>query len=182
MKYVFFVCLGCCLVVARAHGQRTSDLADSVQASPDFSFITFDAQKILSADLKGKVIVLDFWSTDCTPCRKSMPQLEDFYKQYRNNPNVAFYLVNSGWESFAKAKAFVTSGRSGFLFFSWGRRYDLPFAYDSASATLNAFGFDSNPSTVIIDRHFRIRLKHSGYIEKLKDFLGQRVEKYLAER
>lgn len=111
-----------------------------------------------------------------------MPQLEEFYLHYKNNPNVAFYLVNSGWEPIEKARAFAASKRSTFLFFSWGSTYDLPFAYDSGSVTLKAFGFDSNPSTVLIDAQFRTRIKHSAYIENLKDFLTQHVESYLAEQ
>lgn len=182
MKIVLFAGLSFCLLSAQARAQQASEPADSIQASPDFSFVTFDGQKVSSANLKGKVIVLDFWSTDCNPCRRSMPQLEKFYERYRTNPRVAFYLVNSGWESFDRAKAFADSKRHSFLFFSWGKRYDLPFAYDSGSVTLKAFGFDSNPSTVIIDARSRIRLRHSGYVESLKDFLVRHVESYLAEQ
>ena len=182
MKLLFFVCLGCICVLSESRGQNTTKADDSVQVSPDFCFITLGGQKVMSSDLKGKVVVLDFWSTDCTPCVKSMPQLEEFYQRYKNNPNVAFYLVNSGWEPIEKAKTFATSKRSSFLFFSWGTRYDLPFAYDSASVTLKAFDFDSNPSTVIIDAKCRIRLRHSGYVEKVKDFLVDHVERCLVER
>lgn len=111
-----------------------------------------------------------------------MPQMEDFYRRYKNDPRVAVYLVNSGWEPIEKARAFASSKRSSFLFFSWGATYDLPFAYDSGSVTLNAFNLDSNPSTIIIDTRSRIRVKHSGYIEKSYDFLSEHVERYLAER
>ena len=149
--------------------------------SPDFEFITLAGKHISSANLKGKVIVLDFWSTDCTPCRKSMPQMEEFYQKYKSNQKVAIYLVNSGWEPIEKAKDFANTKRSGFLFFSWGTKYDLPFAFDQDSKTLKAFGFDSNPSTVIIDSKFRIRLKHSGFVKEIKDFLSKHVDKYLTE-
>jgi thiol-disulfide isomerase/thioredoxin len=182
MKSLLVFYLACCFFLTESGWQQHAQSADPTQVSPDFSFITLDGQKILSSSLKGKVVVLDFWSTDCNPCRKSMPQLEEFYQRYKNNPKVAFYLVNSGWEPIEKAKAFATSKRSSFLFFSWGTTYDLPFVYDNGSLTLKAFGFDSNPSTVIIDGQSRIRVKHSGYIEKLKDFLSQQVESHLAER
>jgi thiol-disulfide isomerase/thioredoxin len=155
---------------------------DSSQVSPEFKFVTLGGQQVSSADLKGKVIVLDFWSTDCNPCRKSMPQMEEFYRRYKNDARVAVFLVNSGWEPFEKAREFASSKRSSFLFFSWGAKYDLPFAYDAESATMKTFNLDSNPSTIIIDGSFRIRVKHSGYIEKFYDFLTQHVEEYLTER
>ena len=182
MKSLLFVCLGCFFFLAESRGQEVVQPDDSMQVSPDFCFITLDGHRVLSSDLKGKVVVLDFWSTDCTPCRKSMPQLEQFYQRYRNNPRVAFYLVNSGWEPIENARAFATSKRSSFLFISWGSTYDLPFAYDSASVTLKAFRFDSNPSTVIIDTRSRIRVKHSGYIEKVNEFLTAHVEQSLTDQ
>lgn len=182
MKTILFACFAYFFFFAQAPAQQASEHADTVKASPQFSFVTFDGRKVVSSSLEGKVVVLDFWSTDCNPCRKSMPQLEEFYERYRNNPRVAVYLVNSGWESFDRAKAFADSRRHSFLFFSWGKRYDLPFAYDSGSVTLGAFGLDSNPSTVIIDSQSRIRLKHSGYIENLKEFLVRHVDSYLAEQ
>jgi thiol-disulfide isomerase/thioredoxin len=180
MKTVLFTCLSCCLFLAQSHAQAKSDAGDTTKVSPEFKFVTLNGQPVLSADLRGKVIVLDFWSTDCNPCRKSMPQMEDFYRRYKNDPRVAVFLVNSGWETIDKARAFASTKRSSFLFFSWGSRYDLPFAYDSGSVTMKAFNFNSNPSTIIIDTAFQIRVRHSGYIEKFYDYLTEHVERYLA--
>jgi hypothetical protein len=111
-----------------------------------------------------------------------MPQMEKFCQQYRNDPRVVVYLVNSGWETIEKAQRFSESKRSSFLFFSWGTKYDLPFAYDQGSSTLKAFKLDSNPSTIIIDTKFKIRVKHSGFIKEFYDFLNNHVQQYLAEK
>jgi thiol-disulfide isomerase/thioredoxin len=175
--YLIFLCLP----LLNFNAQEEKNEQNPIRLSPDFEFITLSGEHISSANLKGKVIVLDFWSTDCTPCRKSMPQIEEFYQKYKSNQRVAIYLVNSGWEPIEKAKEFAENKRSGFLFFSWGTKYDLPFAYDQGSKTLKAFGLDSNPSTIIIDSKFKIRLKHSGFITDVNDFLSQQVDQYLAE-
>jgi len=108
--------------------------------------------------------------------------MEKFYQQYKNDQRVAIYLVNSGWEMIDKAKDFANTKRSSFLFFSWGTKYDLPFAYDKGSSTIKAFSLDSNPSTIIIDAKFRIRVEHSGFIKDFYDFLTKHVEQYLAEK
>jgi hypothetical protein len=92
------------------------------------------------------------------------------------------YLVNSGWETIEKAKDFADTKRSSFLFISWEKKYELPFAYDTGSSTMKAFVIDSNPSTIIIDAKFRIRVKHSGFIENYYDFLSKHVEQFLAEK
>ena len=182
MKPSLFILLLVAFGATRSTGQGMEFANDSISTAPEFSFLTLDGDPVSSSSLKGKVIILDFWSSDCNPCRRSMPQLEEFHRHYKSDPRVAFYFVNSGWETLEKAKAFSSRGRSGVLLFSWGEKYDLPFAYDRGSSTLKAFGFDSNPSTVIIDAKFRIRHKHAGYEENLSKYLSERVDRYLGER
>ena len=182
MKIFLFCLLFLCLSFHDFNAQEKKKAQNAIQTSPDFEFITLAGKRISSSDLKGKIIVLDFWSTDCNPCRKSMPEMEKFYQKYKNNQKVAIYLVNSGWESIEKAKDFANSKRSSFLFISWGKKYDLPFAYDQDSKTLKAFGIDSNPSTIIIDSKFRIQLKHSGFVKNIDNYLSQHVDEYLAEK
>ena len=81
-----------------------------------------------------------------------------------------------------KARDFANDKRSGFLFFSWGTKYDLPFAYDQGSRTIKAFGIDSNPSTIVIDAKSRIRMKHSGFIVNIKEVLAEQIDRCLAEK
>jgi len=177
LSCLFYFALSTLISAQRGHCQ-----SDSMQMSPEFKFATLADQEVSSKDLKGKVIVLDFWSSDCNPCKKSMPQLEKFYQQYKNNPKVVLYCVNSGWETLEKAKNFASSKRSSFLFIPAGTPYDLPFAYDSGSATMKAFNLELNPSTVIIDSKFRVRVKHSAFIADFYDFLTKHVEEYLADK
>jgi thiol-disulfide isomerase/thioredoxin len=179
MRSILIFCVLAGIGVTSSCGQETASASDSGHAAPEFKFIMLSGEQVFSSSLKGRVLVLDFWSSDCGPCRRSMPQLEEFYRRYRSDPRVAFYFVNSGWETLEKAKAFASSGRSGILGISWGSKYELPFAYDAGSTTLKAFGFDSNPSTVIIDQRFLIRIRHSGYIEKFYDYLKENVERCL---
>ena len=182
MKIFFLFCLSFCFISTHSNSQIMHDEKDSIQISPDFEFITLSGQQVTSENLRGKIIVLDFWSSTCAPCRKSLPQMEKFYEQYKNDSRVVIYLVNSGWETIEKAKDFADTKRSSFLFFSWGKKYDLPFAYDKGSLTMKAFVIDSNPSTIIIDAKFRIRVNHSGFIENYYDFLSKHVEQFLAEK
>jgi thiol-disulfide isomerase/thioredoxin len=182
MRPAFCLLLFLCLIPASSNAQTAIAVKDTTDIAPAFQFVTLNGENVSSDNLKGKVVVLDFWSSDCGPCVKSMPQMERFYQKYKDDKRVAIYLVNSGWESFEKAKSFAKGKREHFLFFSWGEKYDLPFAYDNASATLKKFRLDSNPSTIIIDAGFRIRVKHSGYIKDFYDFLNGHVDHLLAQQ
>jgi tetratricopeptide (TPR) repeat protein len=59
--------------------------------SPDFSIVTADGEYITSDDLRGKVVLLDFWGTWCGPCRSSIPDLKRLAKKYSDKE---FILVS----------------------------------------------------------------------------------------
>jgi thiol-disulfide isomerase/thioredoxin len=52
------------------------------QPAPDFTVTTFGGHTLTSADLKGDVIILNFWATWCGPCRRELPLLEAAFRAY----------------------------------------------------------------------------------------------------
>jgi len=65
------------------------------QQIPDFSMTTIDGKTVHIADLKGKVVMLQFTASWCSVCRKEMPHIEaDIWKKNKNNPNFALYGIN----------------------------------------------------------------------------------------
>jgi len=50
------------------------------EPAPDFQVETFDGKKLSLADFKGQVVILNFWATWCTPCRKELPTLDTYYR------------------------------------------------------------------------------------------------------
>jgi thiol-disulfide isomerase/thioredoxin len=55
------------------------------EPAPKFTLRTLDGQKITFDELKGKVVILNFWATWCVPCRTEMPLLEVFERKFRDN-------------------------------------------------------------------------------------------------
>lgn len=65
------------------------------QQVPDFSMTTIDGKTIRMADLKGKVVMLQFTASWCSVCRKEMPHIEaDIWKKHKTNPNFALYGID----------------------------------------------------------------------------------------
>src|SRR5690606_41666590 len=65
--------------------------------APGFSLKDLDGKEVSLEDLKGKVVVLDFWATWCAPCIKSFPAMQMAVDKYKEDPEVAFLFINT-WE------------------------------------------------------------------------------------
>ena len=62
--------------------------------APDFQFFDAGGDAVSRESFAGKVAVLDFWATQCQPCREMLPALDAVRRKYAGNPNVVFYAVN----------------------------------------------------------------------------------------
>jgi len=70
-------------VAAVAFSPAAATAAPKVgQPAPNFTVTTFDGRTVKLADLKGDVVILNFWATWCAPCRKELPTLEAAYRAY----------------------------------------------------------------------------------------------------
>ena len=139
------------LVCFRCQSDQNKNKYRAHGTAPYFTMQTLDGKIINSSDLKGKIILLDFWDTHCGPCIQLMPHMEKLYMKYKDNPDVVIFIVNAGWQSIDEAKSFVSK-----------HNYELPFAYMTKQES-RKLKVREIPKTIIIDKQFNYRLQHVGY-------------------
>ncbi len=121
-------------------------------APADLSTIKFkDAKgKVISlADLKGKVIFLNFWATWCPPCLAEMPSINKFYEQFKEDGDVVFIMVDADGD-FSKSQAYMDR-----------KKYKMP-VYAFASDLPEKIFKGSLPTTVVFDKKGRISFQGEG--------------------
>lgn len=121
-------------------------------AAPNFQLPALPAsgQIIQLADLRGKVVYVDFWASWCGPCRVSFPQLD----KIRNE------LAARGFEVLAIN---VDEDSEDAMKFLAELPVSYPVVYDSLGATPQAYGILGMPTGFIVDREGVVRGVHQGF-------------------
>lgn len=73
---------------------------------PEFSLTTFDGSSIQSSDLRGKVVVINFWASWCTTCADEAEDLQTVWKEFEPDGKVVFLGVDYS-DTEAEAKAYI---------------------------------------------------------------------------
>lgn len=108
----------------------------------EFAVQDEDGNVISNQDLKGKVVVLDFWFIGCGPCWKKFPHLQELHEKYSQHPNVAIYAVNRPMSSDRPRQSFEATKAKG---------YDFTVLQGSQQM-MDDFGIYVYPTVVILDK------------------------------
>ena len=112
------------------------------ESAPLFEARTFDGGTIKLADLRGKVVLLDFWATWCSPCVAQLPQVEQLYEAFGANDKFAMIGMSLDWD-IEKARSFLARRPLKWPQVSLGNM--------DTSAVVKQYGVGSIPMTVLID-------------------------------
>jgi thiol-disulfide isomerase/thioredoxin len=135
----------------------------------EFSFVDGSEGKVTPASLKDKVGVLEFWGTNCAPCKSHTPLLEEAYQELKSE-NVAFYAVSTDQPQIPTEVVQKTLE-------SWGASFPLLRDPDrNANGVLNV---KLTPSLLLVSADGKLQDFHVGMIES-SDELVRKVKKLLA--
>jgi thiol-disulfide isomerase/thioredoxin len=76
--------------------------------APDLELTTLEGEMIRLSDLRGKVVLINFWASWCPPCRSEMPAMEQIHLEYGPDGFVILAVNNLRQDDLAKADQFVT--------------------------------------------------------------------------
>lgn len=125
------------------------------ETAPSFALLDLDGKKVDISDLKGKVVVVDFWATWCGPCIASFPGMQKMVNKYKDKPDVRFVFIDT-WEQGEKkeknAGDFMTS-----------KKYTFHVLMDNDNKVVEQFKVNGIPTKFVIDKEGVIRYKSVGY-------------------
>jgi peroxiredoxin len=132
-------------------------------AAPDFTVQDSDSKVTLS-QLRGKVVVLNFWATWCAPCVEEVPSLEQLQQKMKSKGVVVLAVS-------------VDEDGTAYRQFLERHKVDLLTVRDASQKSNNLYGTFKFPETYIIDRNGIMRRKFIGQVDwsepEIVDFLGK---------
>lgn len=123
------------------------------QPGPDITVTRLDGGSIKLSELRGKVVLLNFWATYCDPCRAEMPAMEKVYKEVADKGGIVVAVDQK--ESAATVRKFVEE--FGLTF---------PIALDEKGAAGAVYGVQYMPTSFFIDKEGVVRYMKVGQMEE----------------
>jgi len=125
----------------------------ALDAAPEFKLRCLDGSEVSLSSYKGKIVIIDFWSIYCPPCREEIPGFVEIYQKLKDR-GVEILGINLDRDD-EKVKAFIEANK-----------VDYPILF-STKEVLDAYGGgQAIPTTFILDRNLKIVKKHVAFTEK----------------
>lgn len=165
-RYLFLLLFILTISISKAQNNN-GDIILVGDKAPLFSVTTLNGETFDLAQLKGKVIYLNFFATWCGPCLKELPYVEDkIWKSIKNDDFVMLVIgrehSNEELQKFRKQKSFT-----------------FPMAADPERKIYSQFAEQNIPRNVIIDKTGKVIYSKHGFTEKEFDEMIQFIKKNL---
>jgi len=125
------------------------------EKAPVFALVDLNGKRIDLGELKGKVVIVDFWATWCGPCKASFPGMQKMVNKYKDDPNVKFVFIDTwekGDEKQKNAAEFIANNK-----------YTFQVLMDNDDKVVAEFKVEGIPTKFVIDKNGMVRFKSVGF-------------------
>ena len=165
--FIFMVSLLVLGTLARVNAQEKETLVKVGDDVPEFVVEMFDGQKINIKDLKGKIVLINFWATWCPPCQEELKRVQkEIIDRFKGKDFV--FLAISREESKEQVKKFRE--RNGYTF---------PMGLDPERRIYSKFATATIPRNFIIDKKGKIVEIEVGYTKEAFAKMIEKLERLL---
>lgn len=165
--FIFTVSLLVLGTLARVNAQEKETLVKVGDDVPEFVVEMFDGQKINIKDLKGKIVLINFWATWCPPCQEELKRVQkEIIDRFKGKDFV--FLAISREESKEQVKKFRE--RNGYTF---------PMGLDPERRIYSKFATATIPRNFIIDKKGKIVEIEVGYTKEAFAKMIEKLERLL---
>lgn len=133
--------------------------------APDFTLTSLQGSVIRLSELRGKVVIVEFWAMWCLPCRELLPELNKVYEKFKDkNFELLGISVDRGGDALSRVRAFA-------------KEYAIiyPIMVDNGKVNV-AYGVSGIPAMFIIDKEGKVVSRHMGFIPGFADKLSKEIE------
>jgi peroxiredoxin len=125
-----------------ADAMKQLEADDTMRQNIEFTLADLQGKLWRLQDLRGKVVLVNFWATWCPPCRKEMPDIQALYDKYKDQGLVVLAISD---EDAAKVQPFIAEKKIGY-----------PVLLDPGGKVNEAFRIQGIPKTFVYDREGKL--------------------------
>jgi peroxiredoxin len=147
-------------------------ISTSVSASnisgeaPNFTLKSNLDKNIKLSELRGQVVLINFWASWCGPCRQEMPELNKLYSKYKK---LGFTILGVNVEEDNKEALHIVKND----------KISFPILFDTENKVSELYKVSGMPTTIIVDRSGNMRFLHRAYkpgdIDKYKKWVKKLI-------